>query len=488
VPVRSEFTEAGRCLFLLLPYFRRKQGTWFLIVELPTRAQSAKQKMFGGKAQTQNSHLSSIDTTTECTMSAHHFFHNTPQKLFKGAMLVSAVLLPVLTLGGVSAWAQGSDMQILLDRMERMERDIRTLNRQIARGSDATAATAAVETATNSTAPAATAPAPATPAIEFTEGESALARTTVRLTALEEEVRQATGLAEGMSYQIEQISARLDKLITDLDYRLARLEGGTMGTTGGSFASQPTISAAPSPPSVSKVGEMAAPTETMSVSSAQQGTVGPNGTYMPPQSGGGTLGRISKNTLDQLMPNDGNDAALGQDGVGGEEGAQVAANLAPQTASPQGLAPMAQPTAAIATPAPEPVSVLPEGTPRERYQFAFGLMSQARYDDAEVALKEFIANHGDDALTANAWYWLGEAYYVRKTFMEAAQTFFQAYKIAPEGAKAPDSLLKLGMSMASLEKIEEACTTFGKLRKEFIDLKPSIKRTLNRETKRLKCQ
>ena len=419
-------------------------------------------------------------------MSAHHFFHNTPQKVFKRAMLVGAVLLPVLTLGGgVSAWAQGSDMQILLDRMERMERDIRTLNRQIARGSDATAA---VETVTNSTVPTATAPAPAASAIEFTEGESALARTTVRLTALEEEVRQATGLTEGMSYQIGQISARLDKLITDLDYRLARLEGGTMGTAGGSFASQPTISAAPSPPSVSKVGEMAAPTATMSASSGPQGTVGPNGTYMPPQSGGGTLGRISKNTLDQLMPNDGNDAALEQDGVGGEEGAQVAANLAPQTASPQGLAPMAQSTAAIATPAPEPVSVLPEGTPRERYQFAFGLMSQARYDDAEVALKEFIANHGDDALTANAWYWLGEAYYVRKTFMEAAQTFFQAYKIAPEGAKAPDSLLKLGMSMASLEKIEEACTTFGKLRKEFIDLKPSIKRTLNRETKRLKCQ
>jgi tol-pal system protein YbgF len=88
----------------------------------------------------------------------------------------------------------------------------------------------------------------------------------------------------------------------------------------------------------------------------------------------------------------------------------------------------------------------------------------------------------------NARYWLGETYYVRNAYMDAAQTFFQAYKTAPDGTKAPDSLLKLGMSMASLDKPEEACATFGKLRKEYTDLKPSIEKALNRETKRLKCQ
>lgn len=392
--------------------------------------------------------------------------------------LMGLAVLSAALCSGTPAWAQGGDMQILLDRLERLERDIRTLNQQIARGAGNGDVTAP--------ATAASPPAANKPKIEFQEGEGALTRVTVRMSALEEEVRHATGLAEGMSYRVEQISARLDKLITDLDYRLARLEGGAMGSLSSAHGQQPMVSAAPSPPSVSKVGEMAAPTAGLPVQSTpgQQmtGTVGKDGTFKP-SSGGGTLGSISKNTLDQLMPTDEGATASGAEPAQ-QPAAQQQAALTPaqpaQASAPQ--------TASEPAAAPASATVLPDGTPREQYQYAFGLMSQARYDDAEVALKEFIAAHGEDALAGNAWYWLGETYYVRKSFMEAAQTFFQAYKTAPEGAKAPDSLLKLGMSMANLDKVEEACTTFGKLRKEFVDLKSSITKTLNRETKRLKCQ
>jgi len=389
-------------------------------------------------------------------------------------LLLSAVLLGAFAFAGTSAVAQGSDMQILLDRMERLERDIRTLNRQIAR-SPADAGSASV--APLDASPAAPL-ASTTPRTEFTAGEGALSRVTVRISGLEQEVRQATGQNEALSYKIDQISARLDTLITDLDYRLARLEG----STAGSFSSQPSISTAPSSASVSKVGEMALPTGTTSAP-MDGGTLGANGAYVPPASGG-SLGSISKSKLDQFV----------QPKSAGDQAQTAPTELAaPATATPPATpqTAMAAPQVAPAPaqePAPAVASVLPEGSPRERYQYAFGLMSQARYDDAEAALKEFIAQHGDDPLAANARYWLGETYYVRKSFMDAAQAFFQAYKSTPDGAKAPDSLLKLGMSMASLDKTEEACATFGKLRKEFIDLKPGIEKALNRETKRLKCQ
>ena len=388
-------------------------------------------------------------------------------------LVLSAVLLGALALADTSALAQGSDMQILLDRMERLERDIRTLNRQIARGPSEAGPENAEPTGV-----------PATPSgTKFTPGEGGLSRVTVRISGLEQEVRQATGQNEALSYKIDQISARLDTLITDLDYRLARLEGSAPG----SFSSQPSISTAPSSASVSKVGEMAAPTGTM-----PSGTLGANGTYVPPASSG-SLGRISKSALDQFVkPQNAGDQAQGDQAQGDPAqtaAAEPATPAAPAT-SQTAMAAQQPVPAPVQEPVREPVvaSILPEGTPRERYQFAFGLMSQARYDDAEAALKEFIAKHGDDPLAANARYWLGETYYVRKSFMDAAQAFFQAYKSTPDGGKAADSLLKLGMSMASLEKTEEACATFGKLRKEFIDLKPGIEKTLNRETKRLKCQ
>ena len=427
--------------------------------------------------------------------------HSHPRRTFR-ATLMGVLVIGALALPHTSAYAQSSDLQIMLDRMERLERDIRTLNRQIARTQAVGEAAApdATSAVAPTTTPAPTRAAAPAPQIEYTEGEGALARVTVRMSALEQEVRQATGQAEGMNYRLDQISVRLDKLISDLDYRLSRLEGSnysslsTNSMAANSMPAYPTVTAAPSTTSVSKVGEMAAPTAL----ATEQGTIGENGTYIPPKSGGGTLGSLSKSKLDQFVPANGTSMDGAEQTAATPDQMTAAAPMAQpgmaQTNMPQpGMGQAAMPTPATEAPAQEAVqpavaSVLPEGTPRERYQFAFGLMSQARYGDAEAALKEFIERHGEDALAGNAWYWLGETYYVRKSFMEAAQTFFQAYKKAPEGAKAPDSLLKLGMSMASLEKTEEACTTFGKLRKEFASLKPSIERTLNRETKRLKCK
>jgi len=404
-------------------------------------------------------------------------------RIFKPRPVVlSAMLLGALAFIDAPAWAQSSDMQILLDRIERLERDIRTLNRQIARGPGESSPGESGPVETGSGAPT------NTPRVEFTPGEGALSRVTVRMDALEQEVRQATGQAEGLSYRIDQITGRLDTLISDLDYRLARLEGSNPG----SFSSQPRISTAPSSASVSKVGEMVAPTAMSGGAPVENGTLGKNGTYVPPASSSGSLGSISKSTLDQFVkPGEAGAQATGPAlAAPAPTTPPATTDTAMATAQPQSQpAPQSAP-APVQQPEPEPVvaSILPEGSPRERYQFAFGLMSQARYDDAEAALKAFIAQHGDDPLATNARYWLGETYYVRKSFMDAAQAFFQAYKSTPEGTKAADSLLKLGMSMASLEKTEEACATFGKLRKEFIDLKPGIEKALNRETKRLKCQ
>lgn len=378
--------------------------------------------------------------------------------------LVVALAWPV-----TPVWAQSSDMQILLDRLERLERDIRTLNRQIAR----TPQSASQAAPQMDEQPSVSSQAPS--GLEFSPSEGAVSRLTVRLTALEGEVRQATGQAESLSYRLDQLTERLDTLVSGLNYRFQRLEGttpaGTQPPLGALEPKRPGVMTAPSIGSVSKVGEMPPPTG--ETTSKERGTVDSHGVYTPPKSAINSLGNVSSNRLEQVMSSDG-------------EGDEASAPTQHTSLSPPSTSAMPQASAPAAVAGAS--SVLPAGTPRERYQYAFGLMSQARYDEAEVALKEFIAQYGDDPLVGNARYWLGETYYVRKSFMDAAQAFFQAYKTAPDGAKAPDSLLKLGMSMASLDKTEEACATYGKLRKEFADLKPNLLKALNRETKRLKCE
>jgi TolA-binding protein len=70
---------------------------------------------------------------------------------------------------------------------------------------------------------------------------------------------------------------------------------------------------------------------------------------------------------------------------------------------------------------------------------------------------------------------------------EAALTFFQGYQENPTGTKAADNLLKLGMSLARMDKITEACATFGELANQFPDATQSIKDQTAGERTRLSC-
>ena len=101
-------------------------------------------------------------------------------------------------------------------------------------------------------------------------------------------------------------------------------------------------------------------------------------------------------------------------------------------------------------------------TPDEQYQFAFDLMRQTKYADAERALSTFVDEYPDHPLAGNASYWLGETYYVRKDYSNAAQTFAETFKKFPQSGKAPDSLLKLGM-------IDEAEGTARRILTEHLD-------------------
>ncbi len=190
------------------------------------------------------------------------------------------------------------------------------------------------------------------------------------------------------------------------------------------------------------------------------------------------------------------------------EQAKLAAAPAGPATAPQASAPLAAPQqprppaepgtlgtlvigAAPAEPAAPPAATLapalPPGTPKQQYDYAFSLLRQAEYAEAARALNAFIEAHPDDTLTGNAYYWLAETYYVRSDYTRAAEYFARGYKNFPDSIKAPDNLLKLGMSLANLDKKDEACLTFSELGERFPDASPSIKQRVATEGRRTGC-
>ncbi|MDE0992747.1 MAG: tol-pal system protein YbgF [Rhodospirillales bacterium] len=312
-----------------------------------------------------------------------------------------------------TAFAQQQNIQPLLDRLERLERDIRTLNVQLSRGEK----------------PTPFASSSGSGSVTAADG-SAIARLGARMDGFETDTRAATGTVEFVNHQIVQINERLEKLVSDVDYRLSALEGRN-GQNGNQGAGSPGMSAGPSPAGVQTVA---------------------------PASGSQSLGTVPLTEVDKIEKSKeaksaGSKVTLGQN--------------AAQPASPKG--------------------VLPAGTVKEQYTFAINLLRQTNYEQAEVALKEFLIAHRDEDLANNARYWLGETYYVRRSYQAAAQIFFEGFSKDTKGPKAAASLLKLGMSLAGLDKNKEACATFSKVLADFPKALDGVKNAVSLQRKRNSC-
>ncbi len=109
----------------------------------------------------------------------------------------------------------------------------------------------------------------------------------------------------------------------------------------------------------------------------------------------------------------------------------------------------------------------PGGDAQTLYQQGYGALLQKDYAGAEVAFSQLVGAYPNDPLAANAQYWLGETYYVRGQYKEAADAFLKGYKKYKSGDKAPDTLLKLGMALAELGQKDAACSTLNELQTKY---------------------
>ncbi len=143
-----------------------------------------------------------------------------------------------------------------------------------------------------------------------------------------------------------------------------------------------------------------------------------------------------------------------------------------------------QDTGAAPAAAPEPANA----SARQRYDAAMRLLQSANWDAAQQGFQGFLADYPKDVLAPNAAYWLGETYYVRKDYPNAAATFARNYRTyGPDAPKAADELLKLGMSLAALGDTQKACETYGELQKRHPDAGIAIRQALVRERAAAGC-
>jgi tol-pal system protein YbgF len=122
------------------------------------------------------------------------------------------------------------------------------------------------------------------------------------------------------------------------------------------------------------------------------------------------------------------------------------------------------------------------------YDRALNALQQGEYGAAETDLRQMLADFPVHNLAGHAQYWLGETYYVRQDYKRAAETFLTGYTQYADSPKAPDSLLKLGITLNAIGQKKTGCDAFAELGAKFPDAPQAIVKRAEIEKRRAGCQ
>jgi tol-pal system protein YbgF len=276
----------------------------------------------------------------------------------------------------------------------------------------------------------------------------------VRLQQLEEQNRVLNGQIEGLTFQLTQLQEILNRFQEDAEFRFQALEGGAGGKTDA--ATQP--------------GGVTQP-EALPQTQAPADSDVPL-TDIPEQGVQPLPGEVEFDPTfdDGSAPAD----DLGQSGdplVGTGQGGGV--DLI--TGQPLDLS---YNPATDATGDPDADA---------QYRAGYEALVAGDYAFAEQQFAQFIELYPDNAQVMDASNWLGEAMIARGGYAEAADVLVDAYQKDPDHARAPDLLLKLGVSLAGVGERETACRTFAEVSTRYPNTIPAFQTRLAEEKAKAEC-
>jgi tol-pal system protein YbgF len=109
------------------------------------------------------------------------------------------------------------------------------------------------------------------------------------------------------------------------------------------------------------------------------------------------------------------------------------------------------------------------GDEKGDYDQAFNALKDGRYAESARRFQAFISQYPRSELTPNAFYWLGESYYVTQNYPISLDTFQKLLAQFPNGQKAPDALLKIGYCQYEMKQWDQAENTLNQVVQKYPD-------------------
>ena len=105
-------------------------------------------------------------------------------------------------------------------------------------------------------------------------------------------------------------------------------------------------------------------------------------------------------------------------------------------------------------------TVLPDVSPEEQFKFSLELALKRKYDEAEIALKEFMETHPTHERNKDAHYWYGGVLFKQKKYEDSAFSDIDFNDKYPNEPRTVDTTLRIAQAMSYVAPPEQACTVF----------------------------
>jgi len=313
---------------------------------------------------------------------------------FKNRFLLQ--ILVIVFFANIS-FAQQDKMNELIDRLEKIQKDIQTLEKAVY--------------SKNATLPS-----------DNVIVNEALTRQLAKISELEKQIQQMTSKFEENNYKLQQVSDRLNKVSNDSQLRFQQLESNRAISEKVSAPKEVVLEKAPA---------------------------------------------IKKNETN----------ILNSEEVNKEEEENVIQEKPVQSENIKLKEKVNK----------SKTKVLPKVSIAEQYKYATNIMKSGDFEKAEIAFKEFVDTHSKHELAGSAQFWYAETFYIRQLYDDAAAAFLEGYQKYPNSPKAPENLLKLGVTLAELGEIEQGCKMIVNLKKAYPKTDASILQKSSYEKKRFNC-
>lgn len=94
-------------------------------------------------------------------------------------------------------------------------------------------------------------------------------------------------------------------------------------------------------------------------------------------------------------------------------------------------------------------------------------LAEGDFSGAQTAFKQYLDINPDAADAGEVSFWLGESYYVRGGYADAADAYISSMRKDPQGSLAPNAMVGLASTMRELGKQTEACNALANLTSQY---------------------